>query len=266
MSRFYVPKESIKESLITISGREAHHIIDVMRLKAPDKVVTFDGTGKEYIGFIKEVTARSAVIEIVETRALSGEKSLNLTLIQAIPKKDKMDYIVEKSTELGVSKIIPLFTERTIPNWDEPKKAASVERWRRIAMEASKQCGRADIPGIDRIKSFSDITADMVRYDLALIAALDTSTGSVSTLSISGDLNQESRRVDDGAIGLKDALEGFGGGAVVIAIGPEGDFTPDEIKEAKDGGFKLINLGSRVLKSDTAGLFVLAILNYELSN
>jgi 16S rRNA (uracil1498-N3)-methyltransferase len=154
-----------------------------------------------------------------------------------------MDYIVEKSTELGVSKIIPLVTDRTIPDWDERKKTASVERWRKIAMEAAKQCGRADIPEIDNIKSIAEIIAEAADYDLALIAALD-----------------------DSAVKIKDALKGFAGGKVLIAIGPEGDFTPDEIKEAKGSGFKLVSLGSRVLKSDTAGLFVLAILDYEFTN
>lgn len=243
MSRFYVPRESVKGNIINISGREAHHILDVMRLKAPDKVVIFDGTGKEYTGFIKKVRAGSATIEIVDTKIPHGMESAGITLVQAIPKKDKMDYIVEKSTELGVSKIMPLVTGRTIPNWDGPKRAASVERWRKIAMEASKQCGRADIPEIDDIKNFADITAEAARYDLALIAALG-----------------------DNSVKLKDALKGFAGGKVIIAIGPEGDFTPDETKEAKKSGFKPVSLGSRVLKSDTAGPFVLAILNYELAN
>lgn len=243
MSRFFVPKESVTGKLITIGGKEAHHIIDVMRLKVLDKVVTFDGTGKEYTGFIREIKTRSAIIEIVETKTPSDKEASRLTLLQAIPKKDKMDYIVEKATELGVFSIIPLVTKRTIPDWDEPKKKTALERWRKIAMEASKQCGRSDIPKIDEIKQFSAITADISNYDMALIAALD-----------------------DSAIKLKDALKGFGAGSVAIAIGPEGDFTPDEIKEAKESGYKLVNLGPRVLKSDTAGLFVLAILNYELTN
>ncbi len=243
MSRFYIPEGSVRGNLINIGGKEAHHIIDVMRLKAPDKVVTFDGTGKEYTGFIKEVGRKSVTIEIVEARTLCGRMTDGIILLQAIPKKDKMDYIVEKSTELGVSKIIPLVTERTIPNWDEPKKASFVERWRKIAMEASKQCGRADIPEIGLIKNFSDVSVDTAGFGLALIAALD-----------------------DGAIRFKDALRGFSPGRVAIAIGPEGDFTPGEVARAKKGGFKVVNLGSRILKSDTAGLFMLAILNYELTN
>ena len=243
MSRFFVNKDAVKGNSIIISGKEAHHIIDVMRLKVQDKVVTFDGAGREYAGFIKEAGRKSVIIEIVEVRTPHGRTTYGITLLQAIPKKDKMDYIVEKSTELGVSKIIPLVTERTIPNWDEPKKASSVERWRKIATEASKQCGRADIPEIGLIKNFSDISANTVGFGLSLIAALD-----------------------DGAIRLKDALSGFGPGKVAIAVGPEGDFTPGEVARAKEIGFKVVNLGSRVLKSDTAGLFMLAILNYELTN
>ena len=243
MSRFYVPKECVRGNSIHINGKEAHHITDVMRLKALDKVVTFDGTGKEYIGFIKEVKAKSVTVEIVETKSPSGKESSKVTLIQAIPKRDKMDYIVEKSTELGVYSVIPVVTGRTIPDWDEAKKSAIVERWSKIAREASKQCGRSDIPAISQIRNFSDIASDAAGYDLALIAALD-----------------------DNAVKLKNTLNPFGGGKVAIAIGPEGDFTPDEIKLAKKSGFKLVNLGSRVLKSDTAGLFVLAILNYELTN
>ncbi len=243
MSRFFVPKECVKGNLIHIGGKESHHITDVMRLKALDKVVTFDGTGKEYSGFIREVKNKSVTIEIVEVKSPAGKDRARITLIQAIPKKDKMDYIVEKSTELGVSSIIPVVTGRTIPDWDEDKKSAIVERWNKIAREASKQCGRSDIPEISQIKDFSAIAADASGYDLALIAALD-----------------------DRAVKLRDMLKPLTGGKVVIAIGPEGDFTPDEIKSARDGGFKLVNLGPRVLKSDTAGLFVLAILNYELTN
>jgi len=243
VSRFYVPKECVRGGLIHISGRETHHITDVMRLKALDKVVTFDGTGREYVGFIKEIKNKSVIIEIIETKSAIGKESSKITLIQAIPKKDKMDYIVEKSTELGISSIIPVVTGRTIPDWDQTKKLAIVDRWSKIAREASKQCGRSDIPDIAQIKSFSDIAADAAGYDLALIAALD-----------------------DKAVKLKDTLKSFTGGKVAIAIGPEGDFTPDEINSARTNGFKLVNLGSRVLKSDTAGLFVLAILNYELTN
>lgn len=240
MSRFFVPKDAVKGKHILVSGEEAHHILDVMRLKESDKVVTFDGTGREYVGFIKEIKRKDLIIEIVETRTPSNKESSKITLIQAIPKKDKMDYIVEKSTELGVSSVIPVIAARTIPDWDESKRNATVERWRKIALGASKQSGRSDIPDVGKIVDFAQSVQGSDNYDLALIAALS-----------------------DEAVPLKNVLKDFKGGKVAIAIGPEGDFTPDEIKLAREAGFRLVNLGSRVLKSDTAGLAVLAILNYE---
>lgn len=240
MSRFYVPKDSIKGDLITIKGSQAHHILDVMRLKKLDKVVTFNGTGNEYIGFISDTKASSLTVEIVERRAPKGKSRCVITLIQAIPKKEKMDHIVEKAVELGVYSIAPVFTGRTIPSWDESKRIDQVERWRRIATEASKQCGRSDIPHVSEITGFEDSLKNADEYDLGLIAALSGET-----------------------VPLKAAIKDFKAGAVALAIGPEGDFMPAEIARAKEAGFKLISLGPRVLKSDTAALAALSILGYE---
>lgn len=243
MSRFFVPKEAVRGKIILITGKEAHHILDVMRLKPLDKIVAFDGSGREYAGFIKDAKPGALSVEIVETRTPSGPQRSKITLIQALPKKEKMDYIVEKSTELGVHSIIPVITERTIPKWDASKKTAQAQRWSNIAKEASKQCGRVDVPAIDRVMTFPESIKSSADYDLRLMAALTGET-----------------------IRLKEALSGFGVGKIAVAIGPEGDFTPREVSVAKEAGFKLISLGSRVLKSDTAGLASLAILNYELSN
>ncbi len=243
MSRFFVSPELVRGNNIMLSGKEAHHILDVMRLKELDKVVTFDGTGREYIGFVKEVRRKSLTIEIVETRTPLNKGASRITLIQAIPKKDKMDYIVEKATELGAYSIMPSITKRTIPDWDEGKKITSQERWQRIAQEAAKQCGRLDVPEVKALRGLESVLSDVGEYDLKLLAALS-----------------------DEAVSLKEALGDFKGGMVAIAIGPEGDFTAEEVKKAQDAGFKLINLGPRVLKSDTAGIAVLSILNYEFSN
>ena len=243
MSRFYVPPEAVKGNEIFITGMEAHHILDVMRLKKTDKVVTFDGTGREYTGFIKDVKRKSLTVEITETRGgVSNKGNPEITIIQAITKKEKMDYIVEKATELGVNSIMPVVAARTIPEWDEPKKKKQADRWQAIAKEASKQCGRPDVPVIQTIRPFKEAVRDLSGYGLMLIAALD-----------------------DDSIELKEALRPFKGGKVAIAIGPEGDFTSEEVECAKGAGFKLVSLGSRVLKSDTAGLAVLAIMDYEFA-
>lgn len=243
MSRFFVPPEAVKGSSIVIGGKEAHHILDVMRLKVSDTVVTFDGTGKEYKGVIREVSRNSLTVEIKDVRIPAGGESGRITLLQAMPKKEKMDYIVEKATELGVHAIAPVITARTIPDWSESKKKAQSERWAKIAREAAKQCSRLDIPSISPISDFADSIKAYADFDMKMIAVLNDETVSV-----------------------KSAMAGFTTGKIAIAIGPEGDFTSEEVSMAKDCGFKPVSLGSRVLKSDTAGLALLAILNYELSN
>jgi 16S rRNA (uracil1498-N3)-methyltransferase len=243
MPRFFVPKEFVKADSIYITGKEAHHILDVMRLKVSDEVVVFDGTGREYVGVVKAADRRSLEVHIKSRREPSSGDGLVLTLIQAIPKKDKMDYIVEKATELGVSGIIPVTTERTIPEWNDAKRVSIVERWRKISMEAAKQCGRSDIPDINSIVSIDEAVDRLKEYDLKLIAVLS-----------------------DKAIKLKDALKDHSGKKAAIAIGPEGDFTAEETENALTAGFKIVSLGPRVLKSDTAGLAALSIIGYEYAD
>jgi 16S rRNA (uracil1498-N3)-methyltransferase len=243
VSRFYVPAESVKGKQLIIGGDEAHHIIDVMRLKPSDTVVAFDGTGREYTGSIRSVSKGSVVIDILNTAESVSRAAERITLIQAIPKKAKMDYIVEKATELGVSAVVPVVTERTIPEWDEPKRASCVRRWRKIALEASKQSSRIDIPSVSDIIDFKAYVKVAAIDGLAIIPTLG---GKV--------------------IGLREALRGRRGRPVTVAIGPEGDFTQGEVDTARLAGFKPVSLGPRVLKSDTAGLAALAILGYELTD
>ena len=240
MSRFYVPKEAVNGNKIIIGGKEAHHILDVMRLKVSDRVTVFDGTGKEYTGIVREADRRSLSLEITATRDVANKKNCYVTLIQAIPKKDKMDHIIEKATELGVERIVPVVTERTIPDWGDSKKTSAVERWRKISLEAAKQCGRADIPEIGPIAGMKEAINSVEGYDLKLMAALS-----------------------DKAVKLKDALKPCRNGKVAVAIGPEGDFTAEEISLSEKNGFKVVTLGPRVLKSDTAALAALAAINYE---
>ena len=254
MSRFFVPREFIKADSIYITGPEAHHILDVMRLKISDEVVVFDGTGREYTGIVKAADRKSLEVQIKSARESSVGRGPLITLIQAIPKKTRMDYIAEKATELGVSRIIPVTTERTIPEWNDAKKASIVERWRKLAREAAKQCGRPDIPQIRPITDFKRAITGAV-----CSGENDDSTAPVYNLKLLATLA-------DDAITLKDALKSSREGNIIIAIGPEGDFTPEEAEDARSAGFKIVSLGPRVLKSDTAGLAVLSMINYEYAS
>jgi len=151
-----------------------------------------------------------------------------------------MDYIVEKATELGVSRIVPLVSERTVVRPDDDSSDKKVERWHKIAVEASKQCGRTDVPSVEKIARYKEVLGDIEGYDLTLVACLTKDT-----------------------IPIKEALKGFKAGKILIFIGPEGDFTLEEIGMASAGNCKFVSLGKRVLKSDTAGLFALSVIGYE---
>lgn len=241
MSRFYAPKENvdITSGKINIDGQEARHIMNVMRLKVGDSVVVFDNTGKEYSGKISETKPKSLTVEIIDTRTPKKETLPYVAIAQAIPKKEKMDYIVEKATELGVSEIIPLLTERTIAEVDDSR----VERWRKIAREASKQCGRTDIPKIRDITDYEALFENISDFDIALFASLY-----------------------DKSAPIKKAIKDRTGGLFLVFVGPEGDFSEKEIHSAsKYDNIKFISLGQRVLKSDTAGLYILSCLNYEFA-
>ncbi|MFH1790485.1 MAG: RsmE family RNA methyltransferase [Candidatus Omnitrophota bacterium] len=243
MSRFYVPKENVDGSRIRIEGHEARHVLNVMRLSVSDRVVVFDGTGNEYVGFIRETRPGRVVVEIVETKIPAPEDMPRVTLAQAVPKKGRMDYIVQKATELGVYRIIPVFAERCVAQTDPDRGAVKAKRWQRIAEEAAKQCGRKCVPEISRVTEFREAVNDIENYDLALAAWLS-----------------------DDTVSLKAAISGFSGRSVVVFIGPEGDFTPGEMNMAMTHpNCKAVSLGRRVLKSDTAGLFALSCLNYELT-
>ncbi|MDD4202489.1 MAG: 16S rRNA (uracil(1498)-N(3))-methyltransferase [Candidatus Omnitrophica bacterium] len=242
MSRFYVPKENIKDNKIFIEGQEAKHVASVMRLCQGDKVVVFDGTGKEYTGFILDINKKRVTVEIVETKISSKVPVSNITLVQSILKKEKMDYIIEKATELGVKEIIPVITDRTVVVYDEPKKIFRQQRWEKIALSSAKQCGRVDVPKIGDVVPFAEVIEHIKEYDTCLFAWLSKDTEP-----------------------LKNAIEQIRTGNVIVFIGPEGDFTQNEVDMTKQhANVKYVSLGDRVLKGDTAGLYVLSCLNYEL--
>ncbi len=240
MSRFYVPPECVAGGKIIIRGEELHHAKDVMRLAVGDGIVVFDGTGKEYHGVVLKVDKERMAVEIKKTVERKSE-GCRLILVQALPKSDKMDLIVEKATELGVSTIIPITTERTVVRPDAKKGSLKAERWKKIALVAAKQCGRTTIPEVMPITGFE---------------------GSLKLLS-----GAEAKFIPclyDDTRALKDVLKGLRVRSAAVFIGPEGDFTEKEISAAKDAGAIPVSLGQEVLRSETAAICALSVLNYEL--
>jgi 16S rRNA (uracil1498-N3)-methyltransferase len=240
--RFYVSPDSISQSknIIEIKDKaEVHHIRDVMRLKKGDSVDIFDGQGMEFSCSIKEV-ARDAVIIKIEDKLISKHDTpFNVTLYQAIPKKTKMDFIVEKTVELGVSRISPIMTERTVPEIKD--FTGKIERWKRISMASSKQCGRRILPVISEVMHFDSALIESKQKDLVIFASLDKESKPLKNI-----LKEEPVQKN-----------------IAVFIGPEGDFSPKEVSMAKDIGCSMCSLGGLILKSETAAIYVLSCLSYE---
>lgn len=249
MSRFYVSPEDVRDDKIYISGKEVRHIVKVLRLRKGDKIVAFDGSGKEYLASIERASQSEVVCVVEKVRFKKVSQRLSITLAQAIPRKQRMDYIIQKSSELGVSRIIPIQTVRTVVRLEGKNRQLRRKRWQKLAAEASKQCGRAFVCEIDDLRSFEDGLGKINDYDLALIPCLA----------------EEAKPLNDVLISYKGKMKGPGERSkVLIFIGPEGDFTPQEIEEAKAAGAIPVTLGEYVLRSDTAAIISVAIVDYEL--
>ena len=244
--RFFIRPESWAPDRLELDQDEAHHCIEVVRAAVGQRIVVFDGRGSEAVAEISGM-ARSRVqlktLQISQTPPLPCA----ITLAQAIPKGKNMDLIVQKGTELGVSKIIPLISERTVIKIETDEAEKKTEKWRQIVIEAGKQCGQSRLPEVSPPVTPKQFFADFDRYELALIASLQADARSFRS-ALSDFREQHGRRPKN----------------VVVLIGPEGDFTPAEAALAKSAGCSPISLGPIVLRTETAAIYCLSVLSYEL--
>jgi 16S rRNA (uracil1498-N3)-methyltransferase len=240
-NRFFVPSEQIRGSKITICGSDARQIRLVLRLAEGKDVEILDGSGRVYAAKIKSLANDKVVCEAISSRAAKSEPEVETTLIQGVPRESRMDFVIQKCTELGIKRFIPAMSERTIVRLDERKKSARASRWQKIAKEAAEQSGRGIIPRIEEIKTFDDAINDSRNYDLCIIP---------------WEMEEK--------ISLKAILQkNKNAKSVLIAIGPEGGFSKEEVEKAKTAGFISVSLGKRILRTETAGIAVLSMINYE---
>jgi 16S rRNA (uracil1498-N3)-methyltransferase len=243
MPRFYIAPHLWNPDRLALDGGEAHHAVDVLRMKAGDRATVFNGEGAE-----AEVEVVKANRHGVELRRMGLHKTpplaCRITLAQAVPKGKNMELIIEKATELGATGIAPLLSERTVVRGTEDDHVRKQHKWQRVAIEACKQCGQNWVPRVHvprAPKSFFDFVD---RHELTLIASLQND-----------------------AQPLKKVLAEFGlkrPSSVLILVGPEGDFTPAELSLAKSHGCRPITLGPIILRTETAALYCLSVLNHEL--
>jgi 16S rRNA (uracil1498-N3)-methyltransferase len=232
---------------ITLSPEESHHLVAVNRASQGATVVAFDGRGSEWICELADADKRAARLKV---RFAQKAKPMpwRITLGQALPLGGAMDSIVRKATEIGVSLIVPLESERTQVHLDADRSDRKIEKWQTAALEAAKQCGNPWLPEIGPVTAASAFMSSAKGYDLKLIASLQP-----------------------GAKTLKSVLEQFRAAQnrapknVLWLIGPEGDFTQAEMSLSRASGFEPITLGPLVLRCETAAVYALSVLSYELS-
>ena len=240
MPRFYIPHPHVENGLLRIEGDEVRHIRKVLRLKTGDEILVFDGQGKEFQGTIVEEERSSVVVGIQRTLSLEGDSPLEVTLAQSLLKGEKMDYLIQKATELGVKEIVPFFSSRSVPRLEKSRSLKRYHRWEKIAVEASKQCGRGVVPKIEPLQEYPDMLHGASTDHLRLILW------------------------EKEGIKLKEMLEASKERKrIFFVIGPEGGFSRDEIEKAERVGFVAVSLGRRILRAETASLCLLSILQYE---
>jgi 16S rRNA (uracil1498-N3)-methyltransferase len=240
MHRFYLPDINIAQNKIIINDKDAaHHIKNVLRLKEKDKICIFDGKGNEYDCAIDKIAGK-IVLEIKQRRWFSPKNEQSkIAIACAIPKHSKMDDIVDKLTQLGVDRIIPLETERVVVRLDKQKKVLRQKRWEKIVLNASQQSQRKSMPIIDAIKDIKEVLLHSGGYDLKIMPTLIGERQS-----------------------LKEVLSGAKPKNILALIGPEGDFTEEEVEMAKKVGFIPVTLGNLVLRVETAAIAVASFIRF----
>jgi 16S rRNA (uracil1498-N3)-methyltransferase len=234
MPRLYLPSIPRDEKAILITGEESRYLLNVLRMKAGDEFTVFDSSGGHFKAEIKRTGKNSVVAELGEALPPASEPVRRLVLLQGILKGRKMDYVVQKATELGVDKFVPLVTERS-----QVRRTRKHERWQKIALEASRQSFRAKVP---------DVTEPV-----ALGEFLE------SAKSLAGYIFWE-----EGGSSLRDAAIGVSDEPFVVAIGPEGGFTSDEVELAREKGLDVKSLGSRILRAETATVSAVTLVQFLL--
>jgi 16S rRNA (uracil1498-N3)-methyltransferase len=239
LTRVYVAARIEAGKRLVVDGSAANHITRVLRLRSGDTLTVFDGSGGEFGARIEEFRKDSVVVAVEDHRPLERESPLTLTLAQGISRGERMDWVIQKATELGTSRIVPLFTKRSVVRLDEKQADRKLQHWRAIAIAACEQCGRNRIPELAAPVDFFDMLP------------AEASGATRLLLSPTGDL-----RIED--LG-QDVRQGASKGITVL-IGPEGGLEDVEQEAALAAGFKAVQLGPRVLRTETAAIAALTII------
>lgn len=249
MPKFFVNEEQVKEDKINIIGNDVNHIKNVLRKKQGDQLIICNtGNMKDYLSEIITINDKLIECKIKEEIEETVESNVQVTIIQGIPKSDKMELIIQKSVELGAYNIIPIEMKRCVVKLNEKDKQKKIDRWQKISEVAAKQCGRNIIPSIVNITNIKNICNLLKEYDIVLVAYENE-----KELTIKEELKKIKKKYNKNNV-IK----------IAIVIGPEGGIDKQELDLLQKAGAKTITLGRRILRTETASLNILSIIMYEL--
>jgi len=244
MPRFFITESAISRmpdgTVIRITGDDAVHISRVLRMKTGERLVACDMSGCEYDSVIREI-GTEVLLDVINTKASENEPPYRAVVYQALVKGDRFDTVIQKATELGVCRIVPMITSRCTVKLDLSDYRKKVERWQRIANEAAKQCGRGSIPVVSEPMRFGDAVNEAANSELSLFCYEGEGTAPIPKILDKVDSPK----------------------TVSILIGPEGGYSVDEALSAADAGLTMTGLGKRILRTETAAPFVLACVSYK---
>lgn len=242
--RCFVDPAGWENPVVRLSRDDSHHLTDVLRAGMGTRVVVSNGQGGLADAEIIAVSGEGVDVRILDRRNAAGD-GIMITLIQSVPKAQKMDWIIQKAVEIGVWSILPVMTDRGVVKLEEERADKRTVRWQRIAVEAAKQCRTAWIPKVEPVEPLAAVLARPLPVEVLLIGSLESDAVPLKA-SLAAVLEQKPR-----SIGLM--------------IGPEGDFSPREFELARKAGARPVSYGSRVLRVETAAIYGLCVLQYELN-
>jgi 16S rRNA (uracil1498-N3)-methyltransferase len=247
MQRFYLPPVRCAGETLRLDGREAHHALHVLRLKRGERGVVLDGAGNEF-HCVVETCSRDAVMLAVTQKFFTPPLPCAITLLQAVPKGKIIESIIHKAVELGVRRIVPVLSGRVVVKLDGDNAESKRDKWQQVAIEAIKQCGAVWLPKVEVPTTIARFLAHQEVFDLSLV----------------GSLQKERRHpricLNEFQVQHKRLPQNVG-----VWIGPEGDFTLEELQAIQVAGALPVSLGRLVLRVETAAIYCLSILNYELN-
>ena len=243
MPKFFVPHENIGDDRAYIRGGDANHIARVLRARVGEQLVICDGAGSDYICEISDISTEEINLSIIEKTPCDAEPDVKITLFMALPKSDKMEYVIQKAVELGVYEIIPFSASRCVVKLDSKSGEKKTERWQKIAHSAAKQSGRGIIPKVSAPITFGELVKKATDFELPLFCY---------------ECEEENS--------LKKVLSDKNFEKICVVVGPEGGFDRAEVEQAQESGFISVSLGKRILRCETApGCAICAIL-YHTDN